>query len=99
MAGVDDEAARHSPVGSGTTLLWLIKHMAHAESLWILRRFADRDDVLPDQTVGPDDTLAAAVDAYRANWDRVDPVVASAPGLDERCRDIGDGIRPTSAGY
>jgi len=91
MAGVDNEAARRSPVSSGTTLLWLMKHMAGAESRWILRRFAGRDDALPDETVGPDDTLAAAVDAYRANWDRVDSVVASAPNLDERCRDIGDG--------
>lgn len=90
MAGVDDEAARQTPVGSGTTLLWLMKHMAHAESLWILRRFAGRDDALPDETADPDDTLAAAVDVYRASWDRVDPVVASASSLDEVCRDIGD---------
>jgi uncharacterized damage-inducible protein DinB len=91
MAGVDDEAARQSPVDSGTTLLWLMKHMAHAESLWILRRFAGRNDALPDETVRPDDRLATAVDDYRANWDRVDPVVASASSLDERCRGIGDG--------
>ncbi|HEX3842586.1 MAG TPA: DinB family protein [Acidimicrobiales bacterium] len=91
VSGVDEEAARTSPVSSGTTLLWLTKHLAHAESLWILQRFAGRDDALPDESVGSEDTLAAAVDAYRTNWARVDAVVASASSLDQPCRAIGDG--------
>jgi hypothetical protein len=33
VTGVDEGAARGSPVASGTTLLWLIQHMARAESL------------------------------------------------------------------
>jgi uncharacterized damage-inducible protein DinB len=67
-----------------------MNHMAGAESLWILRRFAGQDGDLPDQTVHPDDTLVGAVDAYRATWARVDAVVDSAPSLDELCRDVGD---------
>ena len=40
VVGVDDTAARRSPVNSGTTLLWLIRHLAFAERLWIIHRFA-----------------------------------------------------------
>jgi len=31
VAYLDDAAARWSPVGTGTSLLWLIKHLARAE--------------------------------------------------------------------
>ena len=40
VAGLDDDAARREFVGSGTTPLWLPKHLARAELLWVLRRFA-----------------------------------------------------------
>ena len=40
MAGLDDDAARREFVGCGTTPLWLPKHLARAELLWVLRRFA-----------------------------------------------------------
>jgi uncharacterized damage-inducible protein DinB len=89
VTGVDEPAARRSPVASGTTLLWIMKHMAGAESLWILRRFAGQDAALFEPTVHPDDTLAGAVDAYRTTWHRVDAVVDAAPSLDELCRDVG----------
>jgi uncharacterized damage-inducible protein DinB len=90
VAGVDDRAARTSPVGSGTTLLWLMRHMSHAESLWILCRFAGEETDLPDEALSPTDTLAAAVETYRRSWPRVDAVVAAATSLDERCRAVGD---------
>jgi uncharacterized damage-inducible protein DinB len=90
VAGVDDAAARRSLVGSGTTLFWLMKHMARAESMWIERRFAGRTVDLVDDTVDPDDTLAAAVAAYRTTWTRTDATVSSAASLDEPCRDVGD---------
>ncbi len=90
VAGVDEEAARGELVGSGTTLLWLLKHMASAETVWILHRFAG-DDIAPrDDTVGPDDTVASAVATYAATWSLVDAIVAAAPSLDERCRRVGD---------
>jgi hypothetical protein len=88
VAGVDDDAARRSPVTSGTSLLWLIEHLARAETLWICRRFAGLDVALPDDTVGPDDTIAAAIAQYRATWARVDAIVGGA-SLDECCRDVG----------
>jgi hypothetical protein len=40
--------------------------------------------------VDPDDTLAAAVAAYRTTWTRTDATVSSAASLDEPCRDVGD---------
>jgi uncharacterized damage-inducible protein DinB len=87
--GVTNAAARHSPVGSGTTLLWLVKHMARAEELWVVHRFAGLDDPLPDDTVVPGDTLAAAIRRYRLAWARVDPVLMAAE-LDQPCRRTGD---------
>jgi Protein of unknown function (DUF664) len=88
--GVSDDAARQVLVPSGTNLLWLMKHMARAEMLWIVHRFAGHDLTGPDDTVQPGDTLAAAVDEYRATWVRVDAVVAEAASLDEVCRRLGD---------
>ncbi|MEY2459753.1 MAG: hypothetical protein QOG30_1583 [Acidimicrobiaceae bacterium] len=85
VAGVDDEAARRQLVDSGTTLLWLMKHIANAEMNWVVCRFAGEDVGERDDTVQPDDSLAAAIDAYRQTWTRVDEVVAGA-SLDDLCR-------------
>jgi hypothetical protein len=40
VEGVSDLNARRSFVGSDTTLLWLVKHVRMAETLWICERFA-----------------------------------------------------------
>jgi Protein of unknown function (DUF664) len=85
VAGLDDTTAVHSPVGSGTSLLWLIKHMARAEITWVLYRFAGQDVVIPDDAPQPEDRLAAAVDFYASTWLRVDAVAFAAP-LDQPCR-------------
>jgi hypothetical protein len=76
VAGVDEEAARRPLVPSGTTLLWLVTHMAGAEALWVLHRFAGEPGQRnpdPDPT-----TLAEAVAAYRDTWPRVDAVIAAS---------------------
>ena len=85
VSGVDDAAARWSPVPSGTSLLWLTKHLAGAEAVWVLQRFAGRPDVVRDDQVAEGDTLEGAVDAYRATWRVVDEVVRAA-SLDDRPR-------------
>ena len=85
-SGVDEAAARASPVGSGTTLLWLMKHMAAAECRWILERFAAIDDAVPSEVVTAGDSMEAAVAGYRESWAKVDAVVEAAPSLDEVCR-------------
>jgi Protein of unknown function (DUF664) len=89
-AGVDEGAAWRPLVDSGTTLLWLMKHVARAEITWILYRFAGEDVNIPDDTVQPDDTLQGAIDAYCATWARVDAMVSAAPSLDESCRRVTD---------
>ncbi len=90
VEGISDDAARRRLVGSDTTLLWLVKHLATAETLWIQHRFAGEDaSVVPDDAVQPEDTIAAAVEAYRATWARVD-AISGAAGLDEWCRNVGD---------
>src|SRR5438874_13805083 len=49
VEGVDERAAREAVVASGTTLLWLTKHMARADQLWIVQRFAgQRPELLDD---------------------------------------------------
>ena len=84
VESVDDAAARRSMVPSGTSLLWLVKHLAFAETIWVVQRFAGEDVELPDATVHDDDTVDAAVDLYRSTWRRVDAIVAVA-SLDDAC--------------
>jgi hypothetical protein len=88
VIGLDDDAARRALVGSGTTLLWLTKHVTRAEVIWVLRRFSGADVEIPDDTVYPEDTLTSAVESYRAAWTRVDDVVHGA-SLEEVCRGVG----------
>lgn len=85
VQGVDEVAARQSPVGSGTTLLWLLKHLAQAETRWVVIRFAGQQTPLPEDTVQPDDTTASVIAGYQAASAKVDAVVRSAH-LDEPCR-------------
>ncbi len=88
--GLDDDAVRRTLVPSGTSLLWLIKHLTAAETTWVLCRYAGRDVEAPDDAVAPHDTLASAVEAYRAVALTVDAVVRSAPSLDAPCRGVDD---------
>jgi uncharacterized damage-inducible protein DinB len=80
--GVDEAAVRRSPVASGTTLLWLVRHLADAERLWIIHRFAGGEKPAPEDT-SPHDSLDAALTAYRRTWSDVDAVIAATPALDE----------------
>jgi uncharacterized damage-inducible protein DinB len=86
VADLDDASARRSPVGSGTSLLWLVKHMARAEITWVLHRFAGQDTVIPGDQPEPGDTLAAATGVYRQAWQQVDAVAFAGASLDELCR-------------
>jgi hypothetical protein len=95
LTGVTDEAARTRFTDSDTSLLWLAKHMTRAETLWFLIRFAGLDLPMPDDTVLPDDSLEAAVAAYRALWPRVDRIVAGA-SLTDRCARPEPGLDPVN---
>jgi uncharacterized damage-inducible protein DinB len=78
VADVSDADARRPMVPTGTSLLWLVKHMARAEVVWVQIRFAGRDLPVPDDTVRPDDTLADAVAVYEATWPVTDALAAAA---------------------
>jgi uncharacterized damage-inducible protein DinB len=84
VSSVDEMAASQSPVASGTSLRWLITHLAQVELTWILVRFAGQDWVIPHQGQSLDD----AVEYYRRTWARVDAVAFAAP-LDQLCRRSG----------
>jgi hypothetical protein len=90
LDGLDEVAVRWSPVPSGTSLLWILKHLTMAETIWFAIRFAGRDVVLPNDAVGDDDTIAGVVDAYRAAWAATDEIVARAQPEDHSTRAVGD---------
>jgi hypothetical protein len=92
LDGVDAAAARWSPVGTGTSLLWLVKHLAQAELLWIAVRFAGLDTELPDDTVHDRDTVESVSTSYRAAAARADELIAAA-SLDDPCQ-RGPGDEP-----
>jgi hypothetical protein len=80
VEGVTDEAAAWSPVGSGTTLRWLVEHLARAETSWVEQRFAGH----PPSEAGEPLTLDEAVARYREVWARTD-AIARGSSLDARC--------------
>jgi uncharacterized damage-inducible protein DinB len=83
---LDDASARRSPVGSGTTLLWLIKHMARAEIIWVRHRFAGEDCVIPSDQPEPGDTLATVTGFYRQACQQTDAIAFGQASLDQICR-------------
>jgi hypothetical protein len=88
LDGLTEAQARRRLVPSGTTLLWLVKHLTFAELLWLGRRFAGQDVALPDDDIHDDDTIESVVSAYRAAWAVVDAIADAAP-LDQPCHDVG----------
>ena len=86
VQGITEDQARWSPVPSGTSLLWLVRHLTMAEALWLLHRFADQPaDVVPSDRLAEGDSIDDAVAAYRATWSQVGEVVAAAQ-LEDLCR-------------
>jgi hypothetical protein len=75
--GLSDEQARWSPVPSGTSLLWLVKHLTGAEAAWVVNRFAGRGDEPSGSVLDDGDTIASVVAAYQEGWEVVDGIVAA----------------------
>ena len=75
VEGLDTATGSRRLVDSGTTLLWLLRHLTRAEALWVLGRFAGDHDQVPADDAVENDSIEAAVADYRAGWDRVDDVV------------------------
>jgi len=89
--GLDTEVASRRLVDSDTTLLWLLRHLVRAESLWILGRFAGLHELVPADDARDGDTVQSAIDDYRACWERIDAVIAEHD-LDELA--VGDETMP-----
>ena len=86
VEGLTSEEAARSPVPSGTSLLWLVGHMADAEQTWVVQRFAGRAVTLPGgASTALGDDLDRSVAAYRSTWAVVDAIVAGAPGPEALC--------------
>jgi hypothetical protein len=95
VVGLTDAQARWSPVPSGTSLLWLLRHVGRAEAIWVLHRFAGGDvepDLLDDE-LRPDDTIDGLLARARRIWQRVDATVA-ASDLDAICVGADDQANP-----
>jgi hypothetical protein len=90
-SGVDPAMAASSPLPSATSLVWLVEHLATAESVWIEQRFAGLAAEDPKDGPLEGHELERAVERYRATWTRVDGVIAGAE-LDDRCR--ADDVAP-----
>ena len=81
VSGISDDDADRRLVGSETTLRWLVWHLADAERLWVVGRFAGReDDSRPAAGTARD-----AIAVYEQTWSVVDEVVAGA-SLDDLAR-------------
>ena len=95
VTGVSEEEARRSPVGSGTTLLWLVQHACYAERIWVRVRFAGEEVVTEGDTV-PSANLPEAIATYEAECIAVDAIVdghdmdAAIPAANRPAYDRGD---------
>jgi len=99
--GLTDEQVRSTPGPSDLSLLGLVRHMAEVERNWFRRKlrgddapplYYDDEDRDRDFHPRPDETLADAVTAYRAECAYARQVTAATPSLDELAVvPVGDG--------
>ncbi|MEU1424534.1 DinB family protein [Kitasatospora sp. NPDC005751] len=78
--GLTDEDARRPGVASGTSLLWLVRHLTAVELNWFLWAYRGEGDQPWDDEAAPpgDETVAGSVAAYRAAIARANEVIAAA---------------------
>ncbi|GAB7099280.1 DinB family protein [Thermobifida fusca] len=83
LAGLSDEQARTPGVPSGTSLLWLIKHLTAVEHDWVM--WAYRGETGPRRErqvrITADDTVAQAVAAYREMAQRTTEIALACDDL------------------
>jgi uncharacterized damage-inducible protein DinB len=96
VGGLDEAAARWSPVGSGTSLLGLVRHLTMVEVTWFQRRFAGDEVAVPDGDLHPGATVDSVVADYRAACARSAAIVAGCDDLDRRCARFPEGREPVS---
>jgi len=87
--GLDEVSARWSPVASGTSMLWLVDHMAFVEDIWFVNRFLGQGEI---GAFAMSETLSAAINNYEGVGQRVDTIIADTPDFDTPSRgDVGQG--------
>lgn len=86
---LDADAATAVSAPSGTTLLWLVQHLATAETLWIVHRFLGEPPHPSDPGAAPMGTVEHAVAEYRRAAQRTDATVAAADDMDRLCVTTG----------
>jgi Protein of unknown function (DUF664) len=70
-------------------LLWIVQHMAVAETLWIVHRYLGDPPHESDPGATPTGKLRDAVAEYRRAAERTDAVVNGADDLDGLCATTG----------
>lgn len=101
LDGLSDEQARSRFVGSHTTLLGIVNHLAHVERYWVQSVIGDRSVDMPWSISDPDaDWILAedqTIESVRAFFDTEialsDQIIADQTDLD---REIDAGGRMTS---
>lgn len=86
---LDDAAATSVAMPTGTTLLWLVEHLAWAETLWMAHRFLGRTPNAKDPGLTSDGTVAHAVAEYRRAAAQTDEIARSVDDLDQLCATSG----------
>lgn len=90
IEGLDAEGLRHSPVGSGTSLGGLMKHLVYVERLWFAERWGGlkleypwtKEDPDADFRLDPNDTAETLIAFYLSECERSRHMVDSNPDLD-----------------
>ena len=93
-AGLPDDDVRRPGVGSGTSLLGIVKHLTRVEVAWFQWGFAGLDVRIPDDDLQPDDTRASVVADYEAAVAASNDVAADCTDLSARCRRAGVAPEP-----
>ncbi|WP_234322962.1 DinB family protein [Streptomyces sp. NRRL S-350] len=82
--GISDEDARRPGVASGTSLLWLVRHLTVVEHNWFVWAYQGVGEKPRESEAVPLDgaTVAGEIAAYREAIARSNAVTADAPDLD-----------------
>jgi hypothetical protein len=89
LDGLDAGTATAVSVPSGTTLLWLVEHMAQAETRWMVHRYLGMPPQDDDPCAAPTGTVDDAIAEYRRAARRTDAIVTDADDMERLCATTG----------